>query len=398
MERKISASRSRRPAPQEQDADPYLVRAVSRACDILEAFRFPRETLRLREICSRTGMSPGTAFRITHTLVARGLLERAGERRYRSTVQPLRPHRFRIGYAAQSAEFAFTREVTGSIERAAAGHDVDLIVLNNRYSPRAALRNADAFIREKADLVIEFQSHTEIASTLSSRFLNAKIPVIAVEIPHPGAVFFGADNYRAGRIGGRALGRWARAHWQGQVDEVLLLELPMAGPLPESRLTGFLGGLQETLPGAGRRPVVHLNGNGQFSQSLTAVRRYLQQAPPRRTLVGAVNDPSALGAVRAFEEAGRAELCAVVGQNASAEARAELRRPGTRLIGSVGYFPEKYGDAILRLALDILNKKPAPAAKFTQHRLITAENVDRFYPNDPVLERPEWEAMLFHTA
>jgi ribose transport system substrate-binding protein len=50
-------------------------------------------------------------------------------------------------------------------------------------------------------------------------------------------------------------------------------------------------------------------------------------------LIGAINDPSALGALRAMEEAGRAETCAVMGQNASLEARAELRNPDTGLIG-----------------------------------------------------------------
>ena len=33
-----------------------------------------------------------------------------------------------------------------------------------------------------------------------------------------------------------------------QVDEVLLLELPMAGALPRSRLTGTLAGIRDILP------------------------------------------------------------------------------------------------------------------------------------------------------
>jgi len=40
---------------------------------------------------------------------------------------------------------------------------------------------------------------------VASRFQDAHIPFIAVDIPHPGAVFFGGNNYLAGRIGGRAL-------------------------------------------------------------------------------------------------------------------------------------------------------------------------------------------------
>jgi ribose transport system substrate-binding protein len=80
------------------------------------------------------------------------------------------------------------------------------------------------------------------------------------------------------------------------------------------------------LPDVPLSRVVHLNGNGQFQASLAAVRRHLRSRAPRRTLVGAVNDPSALGALRAFEEAGRAESCAALSHNASEEARAEMRR------------------------------------------------------------------------
>ena len=75
----------------------------------------------------------------------------------------------------------------------------------------------------------------------------------------------------------------------------------------------------------------------------------------------------------------------MVGQNAELEARAELRVPDTRLIASVGYFPEKYGDGLIRLALDILAQKAVPPAVFTTHQVITPRNVDHFYPNDSLL-------------
>jgi len=101
-------------------------------------------------------------------------------------------------------------------------------------------------------------------------------------------------------------------------------------------------------------------------------------------LVGAINDPSALGALRAFQEAGRAENCAVMGQNASPEGRVELREPKTRFVGSVAYFPERYGDDLIRVSIDILNQRPVPPAVFVEHKLITPSLVDHYYPNDSV--------------
>ena len=78
-----------------------------------------------------------------------------------------------------------------------------------------------------------------------------------------------------------------------------------------------------------------------------------------------------------------------MGQNASIEARTELRRRGTRLIGSVAFFPERYGFGILPLALDMLRSKPVPPAVFVKHQLLTAENVDQIYPSDVLLAPAE---------
>jgi ribose transport system substrate-binding protein len=99
-------------------------------------------------------------------------------------------------------------------------------------------------------------------------------------------------------------------------------------------------------------------------------------------LIGGINDPSSLGGLQAYEEAGRAETCLVVGQNATIEARLEMRKRGSRFVGSVAYFPENYGEAILGFAIDILRGKEVPPALFTKHRMVTGANVDEIYPND----------------
>jgi ribose transport system substrate-binding protein len=182
------------------------------------------------------------------------------------------------------------------------------------------------------------------------------------------------------------LGRWAKQRWQDQVDEIVLLELARAGSLPRMRLTGTLAGLREVFPSLSNCPVKYLDGDGQLVDSFETMRKHLRNSRSEHILVGAVNDPSALGALRAFQEAGRSEGCAVVGQNASPEGRAELRECGTRLIGSVGYFPEKYGDEVVRLALDILNRRPVPPAVFVKHQLVTPETVNHFYPNDSLTQ------------
>ena len=361
----------------------YLIESISRACDVLEAFRTDGEALHLREIASRTGLSKSTAFRILFTLERRGLVQQSEDRSYRLLLRPLKRRKYRLGYGAQSTEFAFSRTVSESIQRVAFEEDIDLVVLNNRYSAKTAVRNADLFVREHVDLVIEFQTDEHCAPIISSKFHEAQIPFIAIDIPHPGATYYGANNYRAGLLGGRYLAKWALQRWGGKVDEILLMELPIAGALPRSRLTGTLAALREALPQFNDSQVISLDGNGQFEASLEVMRKHLRKSKSRRVLVGAVNDPSAIGALRAFEEAGRLDTCAIMGQNASAEARAEIRSPNSRLVGSVAYFPERYGESVIPLAMDILQGKPTPPAVFVRHQLVTPDTINHIYPNEP---------------
>jgi len=363
----------------------YLVKSLLHATDVLAAFHSKSEILRLRDVVERTGYNKGMCFRLLYTLHACGFLEKLGGNQYRLMSETLRKRRFRIGYASQGQASSFPREVQAGLLQSAREADVELVVVDNRYDPKIALRSADQLIREEVDLVIEFQTNESIAPAIAGKYLEAGIPIIAIDVPHPGATFFGANNYEAGLIGGRHLGRWAAKNWRGGVDEVLLIELARAGSVPQARIRGMLAGIHDVLPLPDSCRVVHIDGDGQFGPSLECVRRHLFTSRAKRFLVGAANDPSALGALRAFQEVGRAADCAVVGHNAEPEGRAELRETGTRLIGSVAYFPEKYGPRLIRLALEILDAKPTPPAVFIKHQLITPENVDHYYPNDRLL-------------
>ena len=128
---------------------------------------------------------------------------------------------------------------------AAAAVGVDLLVLDNKYDAGTALRNAEEFVRSKVDLVIEFQVEEEVAPMIADKIAGAKIPLIAIDIPHPHATYFGVDNYRVGVEAGAELANFANAEWGGQVDWVLGLDLPEAGQLVQSRITGAFEGIRE---------------------------------------------------------------------------------------------------------------------------------------------------------
>lgn len=373
-------------SPAAQNRDRYLVKSIVHSSQLLSAFHSPGEALPLKEICTRCSLPKTMAFRLLYTLEKCGMIDKVGQNLYQSRVRLWRQRLYRLGYAAQGTDYQFSREVSESLQRAATAEGIELICVDNRYSAKTAQRNADLLVREKVDLAIEFQTNEEVAPIVAAKYREAGIPMIAIDIPHPGATYYGANNYEAGLIGGRYLGRWVKEYWHSEVDEILLLELKRAGNVPRMRLSGLLVGINLVLPSASNCRVTYLEGDGELGPSFEAVRKHLRFSHARHVVVGAINDPSALGALRAFQEAGRTENCVIMGHNASPEGRAELRQPKTRFVGSVAYFPERYGENLIRVSLDILNQRPVPPAVFVEHKLITPASVDHYYPNDALAQ------------
>jgi ribose transport system substrate-binding protein len=363
---------------EKRDNSRYKLETVARACAILRHFSDVQQSLSLGEVVERTGFERTIVFRILKTLEEEGLLRRPEGRRYFSNFNLTTQNRFRIGYASQTRD-SFSQAVTQGIRWAAGRHQIDLIEVENLYSVKAALRNAQKLVQHKVDLAIEFQVYERIGTQLAALYEQASIPVIAIEIPQPGAVFFGIDNHRVGQLAGKALVKAAQEHWHGEIDELLILDLEIAGSLPHLRVSGAESAVRKSLQGSYQ--ILHLDSRGEMDRSFELVRHHLQFSPKRKTLICGVNDLAVLGALRAFSEVGRSNFCLALGVGAFPEARRELRSPQTRLIGSIATFPERYGDNLIQIALDILHHKQVPPAVYAPIQLITPQNIDKFYPS-----------------
>lgn len=364
--------------------DPYIIKSVMHASELLVAFKSRSEVLSLRELVTRSNLSRGIVFRLLYTLEQCGIVEKVSTNQYQVTICQPHQRKWRIGYAALGNDNPFVREISDSLRFAADQDDeVELLTVDNHFSPAVAIRNSENLVRERVDLAIEYQRDDEIAAAVASRFQAANIPLIAINNPLPGATYFGVNNYEAGLVGGRFLGRWALDHWSGDVDEVILMDLRRAGGVARSRLSGTLDGITKVLDQrAPRFRVLYLDGDGDYEKSWRLARAHLRSTKAKKTLLAGVNDTTVLGGLRAYEEAGRSGDCAAMGQNGTSEARNELRRPGSALVGSVAYFPEKYGEALVRVAAHILNRRFVPPTVFIGHRLLTPNNVDLTYPLD----------------
>src|ERR1035441_10231866 len=169
----------------------YLIPVLSKALDILELLKAENQPMSLEAIYRQTKISKTTVYRVLKTYVHRGYLAQSPDGLYR---QVSRPKKLRFGFGGQSADMPFSVEVTESLKNAAASVGVDLMILDNCYDAATAMRNAEEFVKNRVDLVIEFQIEQDAAPVIADKIATANIPLIAIDIPHPNGIFYG-DNY-----------------------------------------------------------------------------------------------------------------------------------------------------------------------------------------------------------
>jgi ribose transport system substrate-binding protein len=284
--------------------------------------------------------------------------------------------RLRIGFANLTEDHPFPFAVRQGLERAVAGvADVDLLVADNAMNGPTALKNVDYFVGEGVDVMIEYQYHADYGAVIMSKFRAAAIPVIAVDVPLPGATYFGVDNYVAGQIGGDAAADAAITRWGDAVDRVVSLDLGAAGRTPAARMQGQLDALRARIA-VGDEQVVHIDTGISRADTQIAVADMLHAFPEQsRVVFLAGTDEAALGAIDAIRQAGSSDLSVVVSQGADAGARAEMLTPGSPLVGAVSYVPERYGPRLLELAMAIVAREPVPPAVYISHELVTAASI-----------------------
>jgi ribose transport system substrate-binding protein len=354
----------------------YLIPVLTKALDILELLQTENQPMVLESIHKRTRISKTTVYRILKTLVHRGYVRQGADRQYRHIA---RPRKLRFGFGGQSAEMPFSEAMTASLRQAAAAVGVDLLVLDNHYDAQVAIDNAETFIRERVDIVIEFQVDEHVAPIIADKIAEAGIPLIAVDIPHPRATYIGVDNYRAGLEAGGLLADFALNHWDGRMDWMVGLDIEEAGQLVQSRITGAIQGVKARLPNLPVECFVRIDGRGMREKSYKVILDFLNRHPKdRHILIAAANDTSAMGAIQAIRELGREKHVAVVGQDCVEEMVLEMQRPGSPVVGSISHEVQLYGTKLIDLGLALLRGETVAPYNYIEHRVVSPDIAARF--------------------
>ncbi len=355
----------------------YFVETAAKVLDVLETFNSEQESLSITEIARRTGLTYSSAFRLLYTLERRGyVMRRAGRKRY--SLSPAR-RKFRIGFATLRSS-RFHREVSAAMEAAARKFGLHLITrVNEEFNLPKALLNAEQLIAEKIDLLVEYQYNDTAGELIASKCHQAGIPSISINFAQPGAYYFGGNNYQTGVLAGQFLARFAQAQWNGRADACLVLPARGLTSTQEARLAGLRDSLLKGLRSLDRKRILVASPALTVHEGQLLTRQLLQEAGRNRhVLIAALTDHLGLGAEKAIREAHLEQSAAIAGQGGGRDARARIAAGGP-FKASVAFFSEAYGESVLSLAIRILKGEKVPLISYTNHIVLTAENLRDYY-------------------
>lgn len=283
--------------------------------------------------------------------------------------------RQRIALVMKTANNPFFIEMQKGAEEAAKRLNVELVV-------QAAEREVDV---EKQMQIIENLIQTRIAALCvtpsGSREIvpaiekanRAHIPVVIVDtrvdakaLAESGgkvATFIGSDNYEGGKIAGEFLAK--KLNGKGKVA---VLEGIPGHETGDSRLRGFREALKAS-PGV--EIVVSQTANWERDQGFNVFQNILQSHPDVQA-VFACSDLMALGAVEAIAAAKKTGQIAVVGFDATSEARDAITK-GT-MDASVAQSPAQMGALAVENAVKLLKGEQVQPEFVVPIKLITKEN------------------------
>ena len=351
----------------------YLIPILSKALDVIELLEQSHASLTLEDVYQKTRISKTSVYRILKTLVHRGYVAQSQNGQYRLVS---RPRRLRFGFAVQSMEMPFPQAVAQSVTAAAAAAGVELIFLDNKYDADIAIQNAEELVAKRVDIVLEFQVEEAVAPRIAHIFKKAEIPLIAIDVPHPNATYFGVDNFEAGYEMGLLLSKYALTKWKGNVHRVIGVGFGEAGSFVQSRISGAFDGIRARLPEISAAHYVQIEGRGMRDFSRMVMRDVLRtHHAGEHILVAATTDSSALGVLDAAREFSCEADLAIVGQDCIPEAVEEMRKGTSALVGSISHEVETYGPRLIQLGIALLRGNIVPPYNYVPHRSVTPETL-----------------------
>ncbi len=277
--------------------------------------------------------------------------------------------KYRIG-VSQCSDDIWRDKQNSELQIGAYFHDnVELRFAVAYDSDERQIQQIDSLVGAGIDLLIVAPNQVSTISPAIDRAYDKGIPVIVFERKtntKKYTAYMGADNYEMGHLMGEYIA--TRLNERGRIIEVMGLK----GSSPAiERHNGFREAIAQH---PGIQVVATLQGDWTEPTAYNTVKQWLDtnKGSEKIDLVFGMNDRTAMGARKAFEEDGRALplFCGIDGLPGD--------NGGIRLVLDslldASYIYPTHGDQLLQLAVDILEGKPYEKETKLMSALVTQEN------------------------
>lgn len=288
-----------------------------------------------------------------------------------------------IAFAEGLAAIPFSAVINEGIHRYAEQMGFDVPYCDTAFDAAKAVACAEQLAQQAPDFVINSNWQAGAGPAMMDIFDAAGIPTTSIDVVHPNAIFMGADNYTSGFIAGQHAGQHVSDLGRCGDVWVYVGENLGEGEAANQRLVGFKDGVQTVCgPIPEDRFGSEIFDQQSAEQALTKTTDWLT-AHPQAAYVAAtsIDDARADGIAKALAQSGREGIavglgCDTIGIEATKAAPPEE----SRFLGCVAYYPEKYPDYVVSIALDVLEGKPVPQEVHIAHEFLDRETIGSVYP------------------
>lgn len=285
---------------------------------------------------------------------------------------------------AETAEQHY--KIKENMEAAAKERGWELIYMNNKLDGQTAVSNADAMLLRGINYFIEFNVDISVAPTIMEKMDQAKVPVIAVDIEHPGAIYFGADNYNVGPIVGKYLAEVVKEKW-GEAECLLIVEDSISGETVLARTDNVVDGYKEIFPDFDSAKVFKIDGGQDPTEAQEVVANFLQAHPDfHKIAIAPAHSTYRIGAQAAIETAGRQTDCIMVSQGEYdyfEYLKATPTAPEWEVYqGTLVYDFKNYGNYCMAIIDDMIAGKELKEYYYPTHYIIDRSNVQEHFPEE----------------
>ncbi|GAA0899832.1 ABC transporter substrate-binding protein [Pseudonocardia zijingensis] len=274
-----------------------------------------------------------------------------------------------IGLMVQDLSNPFFQSMANGVQAAAEKIGATVNVQDGRQDLGAQNEQIDAFIQQQIDVLLINAVDSDGIGPAVDRAKEAGIRVVAVDVAARGAeAQVTLDNTAAGNLACTYL-----ADQIGGAGDILLIN-----GTPISSVQDRVTGCKQALQNYPQISIVaEQNGDNGRAEALTIATDMLTAHPDVKGIFG-INDPTALGATLAAQQAGIGGLV-IVGVDASPEAVAELQKPDSMFEATAAQDPNTQGAIALEMAQKLFaGEQLEEQSVLVPTEMITRENLAQY--------------------